>query len=163
MGCLCHCNQGWLSWATEYLQPLQANDRYWFPGGWHGIGNGDRRHRPFSRKAGRFRFVVVAFFQRDVWFTLIPNQPILAACLSVLVGLVVGFFGMFQGYIIAYLRVPAFIVTLGGMFILNGGILLATGGQTIAANQPEFSYIAQGYIPTSWMVPRCCDGSDSVF
>ncbi len=42
---------------------------------------------------------------------------------------------------------PAFIVTLGGMFILNGGILLATGGQTIAANQPGFSYIAQGYLP----------------
>jgi D-xylose transport system permease protein len=99
-------------------------------------------------KLAGFVSVVVALFQRDVWFRLIPNQPILAACLSVVVGLIVGSaFGIFQGYIIAYLRVPAFIVTLGGMFILNGGILLATGGQTIAANQPGFSYIAQGYLP----------------
>ena len=79
-------------------------------------------------KLAGFVSVVVALFQRDVWFRLIPNQPILAACLSVVVGLIVGSaFGIFQGYIIAYLRVPAFIVTLGGMFILNGGILLATG------------------------------------
>lgn len=98
-------------------------------------------------KLAGFVSVVVALFQRDVWFRLIPNQPILAACLSVVVGLIVGSaFGIFQGYIIAFLRVPAFIVTLGGMFILNGGILLATGGQTIAANQPGFSYIAQGYL-----------------
>ena len=100
-------------------------------------------------KLAGFVSVVVALFQRDVWFRLIPNQPVLAACLSVVVGLIVGSaFGVFQGYIIAFLRVPAFIVTLGGMFILNGGILLATGGQTIAANQPGFSYIAQGYLPS---------------
>lgn len=93
--------------------------------------------------------VIAALFQRDVWFKLIPDQPILAAFLSVGVALLVGLiFGAFQGYIIAYLRVPAFIATLGGMFLYNGGILLATGGQTIAANQPGFSTIAQGYLPS---------------
>jgi D-xylose transport system permease protein len=99
-------------------------------------------------KLAGFVSVVVATFQRDVWFRLIPDQPILAAGLSVLVGLAVGsLFGVFQAYVIAYLRVPAFITTLGGMFILNGGILLVTQGQTIAANQPGFSVIAQGYLP----------------
>ena len=99
-------------------------------------------------KLAGFVSVIVALFQRDIWFSLIPNQPIVAAMLSVLVSLLVGLlFGMFQAYIISYLRVPAFIVTLGGQFILNGGILLATGGQTIAANQPGFSTIAQGYLP----------------
>jgi D-xylose transport system permease protein len=58
-------------------------------------------------------------------------------------------YGAFQAWIIAYLRVPAFITTLGGMFIMNGGILLVTGGQTIAANQPVFSAIAQGYLPST--------------
>ena len=53
---------------------------------------------------------------------------------------------MIQGSIIAYLRVPSFIVTLGGMFVLNGLILLVTQGKTIPANQPGFSYIAQGYL-----------------
>ncbi len=106
-------------------------------------------------KLAGFVSVVAALFQRDVWFHLIPNQPVLAAILTVFVSMIVGtLFGMYQAYIIAYLRVPAFIVTLGGMFILNGGILLATGGQTIAANQPGFSYIAQGYLnPTiGWIL-----------
>lgn len=101
-------------------------------------------------KLAGFVSVIVALFQRDIWFRIMPDQPILAACLSVLVGLIVGgLFGIFQAYIIAYLRVPSFIVTLGGQFILNGGILLATGGKTIAANQPGFSSIAQGYLPQS--------------
>lgn len=106
-------------------------------------------------KLAGFVSVVVALFQRDVWIKLIPNQPILAALLSVCVGITVGLlFGMYQAYIISYLRVPAFIVTLGGQFVLSGGILLATGGQTIAANQPGFSYIAQGYLPRTvgWVI-----------
>jgi D-xylose transport system permease protein len=106
-------------------------------------------------KLAGFVSVVVAFFQDDVWYKIIPDQPYLAAGLSILVGLIVGSsFGVFQAYIIAYLRVPAFIVTLGGMFILNGGILIVTQGQTIAANQVGFSTIAQGYLsPTvGWIM-----------
>lgn len=99
-------------------------------------------------KLAGFVSVVVATFQLNVWFRIIPDQPYLAAVLSVLVGLLVGaLFGVFQAYIIAYLRVPAFIVTLGGMFVFNGGILLVTEGKTIAANQPGFSWIGQGYLP----------------
>ncbi|HRE28384.1 MAG TPA: sugar ABC transporter permease, partial [Anaerolineales bacterium] len=54
--------------------------------------------------------------------------------------------------IIAYLRVPAFIVTLGSLFILQGLVLLQTEGKTIPANQPVFSEIGQGYLPAelSW-------------
>ncbi len=106
-------------------------------------------------KLAGFVSVIAAVFQRDIWFTIIPDQPILAAALSVLVALAVGaLFGVFQGYIIAYLRVPAFIVTLGGMYILNGGILLVTQGKTIAANQPGFSTIGQGYLgsPADWIL-----------
>jgi D-xylose transport system permease protein len=33
------------------------------------------------------------------------------------------------------------------MWILTGGILVITQGKTIAANQPLFSFIAQGYLP----------------
>lgn len=54
----------------------------------------------------------------------------IVAILSVIVGLLVGTLaGVLQGSIIAYLRVPAFIVTLGGMFILTGLILLVTQGR----------------------------------
>jgi D-xylose transport system permease protein len=106
-------------------------------------------------KMAGFVSVIVARFQKDVWFAIIPDQPILAAFLSVIVGVIVGIlFGSFQSYIIAYLRVPSFIVTLGGQFILSGGILLATQGKTIAANQEGFSFIGQGYFrpPFDWIM-----------
>lgn len=100
-----------------------------------------------GRLAG-FVSVVVAFFQASRWNTVFPDQPATAALLSVLIGLAVGIgWGIAQGYIIAYLRVPAFIVTLGSMFILQGLVLLQTEGKTIPANQPVFSEIGQGYLP----------------
>ncbi len=107
-----------------------------------------------GRLAG-FVSVVVAFFQANRWNTIFPDQPALAALLSVLLGLSVGIiWGIGQGYIIAYLRVPAFIVTLGSYFILQGLTLLQTEGKTIPANQAVFSEIGQGYLPTtlSWLL-----------
>jgi D-xylose transport system permease protein len=106
-------------------------------------------------KLAGFVSVVAAYFQASVWNKALPDQPILAAALSVIAGLGVGvLWGIAQGYIISYLRVPAFIVTLGSMWILNGAILLVTQGKTIPANQPGFSYIAQGYLPTwaGWII-----------
>ncbi len=106
-------------------------------------------------KLAGFISVVVAYLQAFIWYKMIPDQPILAATLSVIVGLAVGVIvGMVQGYIISYLGVPAFIVTLGFMWIWNGAILLVTGGRTIPANQPGFTYISQGYLPVwlGWVV-----------
>jgi D-xylose transport system permease protein len=102
-------------------------------------------------KLAGFISVIVAYLQAYTWYALIPNDPILAAVLSVICGLAVGMLvGVIQGYIISYLGVPAFIVTLGMMWIWNGAILIVTGGKTIPANQPIFSFIAQGYLP-SWL------------
>jgi D-xylose transport system permease protein len=99
-------------------------------------------------KLAGFVSVVAAYLQANVWYQVIPDQPWVAALLSVVLGVIVGIlWGVLQGYIIAYLNVPAFIVTLGGMFVLNGLILLVTQGKTIPANQPVFSEIAQGYLP----------------
>ena len=100
-----------------------------------------------GRLAG-FVSVVVAYFQANRWNTVFPDQPAVAALLSVLIGLAVGIgWGVMQGYIVAYLRVTAFIVTLGSYFILQGLVLLQTEGKTIPANQPVFSQIGQGYLP----------------
>jgi D-xylose transport system permease protein len=116
-----------------------------------------------GRLAG-FVSVVVAFFQANRWNAFLsstfPGMPpetvnAVAALLSVLLGLGVGtLWGVAQGYIIAYLRVTAFIVTLGSYFILQGLTLLQTEGKTIPANQPVFSEIGQGYLPTtlSWLL-----------
>jgi D-xylose transport system permease protein len=82
-------------------------------------------------KLAGFVSVVAAYFQATIWFQYLPNQPFLAAALSVTLGLLVGAaFGALQGYIIAYRGVPSFIVTLGGQWLLTGLILLVTGGKT---------------------------------
>jgi D-xylose transport system permease protein len=97
-------------------------------------------------KLAGFVSVVVAAFQANVWTVYLPDNGVLAAALSILIGLIVGIlFEVIQGYLIAYLNIPAFIVTLGGMFILGGLILLVTQGKTIPANQPDFAVIAQAY------------------
>ncbi len=111
-------------------------------------------------KLAGFVSVVAAYLQANVWYQIMPDQPLIAAALSVLIGVGVGvLWGVLQGYIIAFLNVPAFIVTLGGMFVLNGLILLVTQGKTIPANQPIFSDIAQGYLPplAGWVIAASGD------
>jgi D-xylose transport system permease protein len=106
-------------------------------------------------KLAGFVSVVVAYFQAYTWNQVLPNHELITTILSVFVGLAVGtVYGIIQGYIIAYLRVSAFIVTLGSLWILNGAILIRTEGRTIPANQPIFSIVAQGYLPAlaGWAV-----------
>ena len=92
--------------------------------------------------------VVVARFQADIWFDYLPDHTILTTVFSVLIGIAVGtIIEVIQGYLVAYLHIPSFIVTLGGSWVFNGLILVITQGKTIPANQPAFSYIAQGYMP----------------
>jgi len=103
-----------------------------------------------GRLAG-FVSTVVAYNQLNRF----TDTPALAAVISVVLGLVVGIgWGVLQGYIIAYLRVTAFIVTLGSLFILQGLVLLQTEGRTLAANQPVFDQIGQGYLRAdlSWLL-----------
>jgi D-xylose transport system permease protein len=101
-----------------------------------------------GRLAG-FVSVVVAYLQAYAWNKYLPGaSPWLTTALSILCGLLLGtLYGVLHGFIIGNLRVPSFIVTLGSSWILTGLILIATGGKTIPANQPLFSYIAQGYLP----------------
>jgi D-xylose transport system permease protein len=99
-------------------------------------------------KFAGFISVIVAVLQDDVWTKLIPGNVVMSAIFSVLIAIAFGILiGMLQGFIIAYLGVPSFIATLGFMNIFNGLILYVTGGKTIAANQPVFSFIGQGYLP----------------
>ena len=103
-------------------------------------------------KAAGFVSVICAFLQARFWVDSIPiSNPYLMAAASVLVGLIVGTaWGAAQGALIAYLRIPPFIATLGGLFIARGLILWRTEGKTIPANQVGFSYIAQGYL-SDWI------------
>ncbi len=55
--------------------------------------------------------------------------------------------GMFNGFWVAYLRVPSFIVTLAGMLVFRGVLLGITGGVTIAPASPSLVAIGQSYLP----------------
>jgi D-xylose transport system permease protein len=56
--------------------------------------------------------------------------------------------GLFQGYVIAHLAVPPFIVTLGGLYIFKSGILLVTQGKSLfISSNDTYKFIAQGLIP----------------
>ncbi|MGA2614081.1 MAG: sugar ABC transporter permease [Spirochaetia bacterium] len=71
-------------------------------------------------------------------------NTVIAIVSALLVGLIVG---LWQGTIIAFLKVPAFIVTLGGMLIFRGGVLAVTQGKTLTIYEDDFRLIAQGYVP----------------
>jgi D-xylose transport system permease protein len=67
--------------------------------------------------------------------------------LSILASLATGLFiGAFQGFLVAYLNIPAFIVTLGGLLAWRGAIKGITQGNTIPVQIPDFKTIGQGYI-----------------
>jgi len=56
-------------------------------------------------------------------------------------------FGLFNGFLTAYLRIPSFIVGLGGMLAYRGMLLGVTGGITIAPVSSGLVYLGQGYLP----------------
>ena len=66
---------------------------------------------------------------------------ILAVLGGVLTGVLIG---GFQGYIIGYLGVPAFIVTLGGLLVWRGAAWWVTSGQTVAPLDPTFKLLGGG-------------------
>jgi len=65
--------------------------------------------------------------------------------ITIAVGLFFGtLIGAFQGFLIAYLSIPAFIVTLGGLLIWRGSAYLLARGETIAPLDPTFALIGGG-------------------
>jgi D-xylose transport system permease protein len=65
--------------------------------------------------------------------------------IALLVGIVVGVvIGALQGYIIAYLGVPAFIVTLGGLLVWRGAAWSVTSGRTVAPMDETFRLMGGG-------------------
>ena len=116
--------------AAEYFQPVPTNDGHLDYGGRHGAGHRHGRHRSVGGQSRRVCVRRGGIFPGQSLEYVFPDQPAVAALLSVLIGLGVGtLWGMGQGYIIAYLRVPAFIVTLGSMFILQGLICCRPKGR----------------------------------
>jgi len=67
-----------------------------------------------------------------------------ALVLSLVIGAVAG---AWQGFWIAYVGIPSFIVTLAGMLLFRGATQIVLEGQSVAPFPQGFQQIAQGFIP----------------
>ena len=69
----------------------------------------------------------------------------LTAPLSVLLAITVGgLIGLFQGWLIAYMGIPSFIVTLGGLLVWRGAAWWVTAGQTVSPMDTRFKAFGCG-------------------
>jgi D-xylose transport system permease protein len=111
-----------------------------------------------------FLSVIAAFLQYYAFGKLLPimfpgADPLLLGAISTVLTIILVIIaglgvGALQGTIISYLGVPAFIVTLGGMFIYRGGLLAITQGKTIGPVEESMKAIAQEYVPplVGWII-----------
>lgn len=68
--------------------------------------------------------------------------------LTIIISLVIGgLIGAWQGFWVAYVKIPAFIVTLAGMLLFRGLTMIVLGGQSIAPFPKSFQRISSGFIP----------------
>ncbi len=69
---------------------------------------------------------------------------VLVVALSLLLGAAIG---AFHGYFVAYLKIPAFIVTLAGMLIFRGLTIALLRGESVGPFPRGFQNISSGFIP----------------
>ncbi|MBM7845867.1 multiple monosaccharide ABC transporter permease [Herpetosiphon giganteus] len=88
---------------------------------------------------------VAAFVGAVAGYMMVKNDyPVIisiAACIAI--GAVIG---AFQGYWVAFRKIPAFIVTLAGMLIFRGLTLVLLGGSSLGPFPESFSNISRGFI-----------------
>lgn len=89
---------------------------------------------------------VCAFVGAVVAYLIVNMQ--IAIPMAVLAGLGIGLIvGIWQGFWIAYVRIPAFIVTLAGMLLFRGLTMVILGGKTLAPLPSGYTILSAGYFP----------------
>jgi D-xylose transport system permease protein len=85
---------------------------------------------------------VAAFCLTNLNYGLAPS-----IALAILVGLLIG---AFHGALTAYLNIPSFIVTLGGLLAWRGAVKWLLEGNTVPIADETFKAIGQGNLPILW-------------
>ncbi|MBO0462038.1 sugar ABC transporter permease [Enterococcus sp. DIV1298c] len=95
---------------------------------------------------------VMAFVGAMAGMLMVNNNisPWLAIPLCLLVG---GVIGAWQGFWVAYVGIPAFIVTLAGLLMFRGLTQVVLGGQSLAPFPGGFQKISTGYLPDVFGIP----------
>lgn len=78
----------------------------------------------------------------DKFFKNIPDMPVVAVLLIVLA--ICGIFGIANGSVISFLKVPPFIATLGMQTLVYGICLVFTGAKPIGGFKQSYTNIASG-------------------
>ncbi|MEM7694156.1 MAG: multiple monosaccharide ABC transporter permease [Pseudomonadota bacterium] len=71
-------------------------------------------------------------------------NPLVASIICLMAGALIG---LAQGFWIAYFKIPSFIVTLAGLLIFKGALLLLLGGAAIGPFPDVFRLLSTGFIP----------------
>ncbi len=71
-------------------------------------------------------------------------NPILGVIISLAIGALIG---AWNGFWIAYVGIPAFIVTIAGMLLFRGVTQILLQGTSIAGFPESFQYLSTGYLP----------------
>ena len=100
-----------------------------------GCGNVDLSVGSIVALVGAIAGVMMVNWETNVYLAI-------ATCL--IVGILIG---AWQGFWIAYVRIPAFIVTLAGMMLFRGMALLVLDGLTISPFPPEYLRYFTSFIP----------------
>lgn len=89
---------------------------------------------------------VMAFVGAIAGVLMVNNgmSPWVAVPLCVLIGALIG---AWQGFWVAYVGIPAFIVTLSGLLMFRGLTQVILGGQSLAPFPTSFQKISTGYLP----------------
>src|SRR5580658_3831107 len=98
--------------------------------------------------------MIMGVIQADLLPKLVGFEHPAIWMLTLAAGLLLGVvLGAFQGFVIAYLGIPSFIVTLGGLLVWRGAAWWVTSGQTVAPLDDTFKLMGggpEGSIGASW-------------
>ncbi|MBL1229622.1 sugar ABC transporter permease [Enterococcus sp. BWB1-3] len=89
---------------------------------------------------------VMAFVGAIAGMLMVNNgmSPVLAVPICIVIGAMIG---AWQGFWVAYVGIPAFIVTLAGLLMFRGLTQVVLGGQSLAPFPVAFQKISTGYLP----------------
>lgn len=81
------------------------------------------------------------------WGALGVGAALKTIALAIAVG---GFFGLSTGGMLAVLRIPPFVITLGMMVVGRGLAMILSNGSSIAPMGEALDPLANGFLPTTW-------------
>lgn len=93
--------------------------------------------------------VLQVYIMAPAWGVGHPAIWVLAVIFAISLGALIG---AFNGFLIAYAQIPAFIVTLGGLIAFSGVAFLLAKGETVAPMDKTYKIIG-GNIQQGWLGP----------